>query len=62
MEIYPALSSVFTVLSFLVFIGIVAWAYSSRRKRGFDAAAHEPIALPDEADDARRPRIPGQRR
>ena len=53
MEIYSILGSVFTVLSFLVFIAIVAWAYSGRRKQAFDAAAQEPFALPDEADGVR---------
>jgi cytochrome c oxidase cbb3-type subunit 4 len=48
MEIYPTLASAFTVISFLLFIGIVAWAYSSRRSKAFEAAAHEPFALPDE--------------
>jgi cytochrome c oxidase cbb3-type subunit 4 len=39
---------VFTVLSFVVFIGIVLWAWSGKRKRAFDAAALEPFALPDD--------------
>ena len=62
MEIYSTLGSVFTVLSFFVFIGIVAWAYSSRRKQAFDAAAQEPFALPDETDNARGGAGPGARR
>lgn len=33
-----------TVVSFLVFLGIVFWAYSSRRKRAFDEAAQLPFA------------------
>ena len=48
METYSTLASVFTVISFVVFIGIVAWAYSARRKGAFDAAANEPFALPDD--------------
>ena len=62
MEIYSTLGSVFTVLSFFVFIGIVAWAYSARRKQAFDAAAQEPFALPDEADGAPRDPVRGARR
>lgn len=31
--------SIWTVAVFIVFIGIVLWAYSSRRKKGFDEAA-----------------------
>ena len=52
MELYSTLASVCTVLSFLVFIAIVAWAYSSRRFERLLAAAHEPFALPDEVADA----------
>lgn len=50
MAIYSALGSVFTVISFFLFIGIVFWAYSARRKQGFDEAAREPFALPDETE------------
>jgi cytochrome c oxidase cbb3-type subunit 4 len=49
MEIYTTLSSVFTVLSFLLFLGIVWWAWSGRRRAEFAAAANAPFALPDEA-------------
>ena len=49
MELYTTLSSIFTVLSFLLFLGIVAWAWSSRRRAEFAAAANAPFALPDEA-------------
>jgi cytochrome c oxidase cbb3-type subunit 4 len=54
MELYSTLASICTVLSFLVFVGIIAWAYSSRRKQPFEAAAQEPFALPDESADAMR--------
>ena len=37
-----------TVVSFTVFLGIVAWAYSRARKDAFAKAAREPFALPDE--------------
>lgn len=33
------LRSLFTVLVFVTFIGIVWWAYSARRKQSFDEAA-----------------------
>ena len=33
-----------TVLSFLVFIGIVVWAFSRRRKKEFDEAANLPFS------------------
>ena len=38
------------MLTFLSFLGIVAWAYSARRKAPFDQAANAPFALPDEAE------------
>jgi cytochrome c oxidase cbb3-type subunit 4 len=50
MDIYSILGSATTVLSFLAFLGIVAWAYSSRRRAAFDEAANAPFALPDETD------------
>jgi cbb3-type cytochrome oxidase subunit 3 len=53
METYSTLASAFTVLSLVVFIAIVFWAYSARRKLSFDAAANEPFALPDEAGECR---------
>ncbi|MDI6745700.1 MAG: cbb3-type cytochrome c oxidase subunit 3 [Rhodocyclaceae bacterium] len=37
------LRSLFTVLVFGAFIGIVAWAYSSKRKQAFDEAARLPL-------------------
>lgn len=37
------LRSLFTVLAFACFIGIVAWAYSSRRKEAYDEAANLPL-------------------
>ncbi len=48
MEIYSIIGSVLTAVSFLVFIGIVMWAYSGRRTAEFAQAANEPFALPDE--------------
>jgi cytochrome c oxidase cbb3-type subunit 4 len=51
MEIYSILGSAFTVISFAVFVGILLWAFSARRKQAFDQAALEPFALPDEVDD-----------
>jgi cbb3-type cytochrome oxidase subunit 3 len=50
MDIYSDLASAITVISFIAFLGIVAWAYGERRKPAFEAAAHEPFALPDEID------------
>ena len=36
------------VLLVVAFLGLVAWAYSSRRKREFDQAAQLPFADDDE--------------
>ena len=38
------LRSIVTVVTFLVFIGIVAWAWSGRRRADFAAAAQLPFA------------------
>ena len=35
--------SIWTVVVFVIFIGIVFWAYSSKRKEGFDEAARLPL-------------------
>lgn len=37
------LSSVVTVVWFLAFIGLCAWAWSGRRRKDFDAAARLPL-------------------
>lgn len=38
--------AIWTVVLFIVFIGIVLWAYSNRRKKDFDEAAR--LALDDD--------------
>ena len=48
MDMVSAIGSATTVVSFAAFIGIVAWAYSRRRKREFEDAANAPFALPDD--------------
>jgi cbb3-type cytochrome oxidase subunit 3 len=42
------LGSITTVVGFVAFLAIVAWAWSSRRKAAFDAAARAPFALPED--------------
>ncbi len=44
------LRSAVTLLSFLVFLGIVVWAWQARRRDSFDAAAQLPFI--DAADEA----------
>ena len=41
-----------TVLVFVAFVGVVLWAYRSKRKKGFDEAANLPFA--DEPDTNKR--------
>ena len=49
MSVYSIVSIAATVLTFLAFLGIVAWAWSRRRAAAFEAAANAPFALPDDA-------------
>lgn len=35
--------SIWTVIVFVIFIGIVLWAFSGRRKKDFDEAARLPL-------------------
>ena len=48
MHIYSILASVMTVISFVLFIGIVVWAYSRHRREPYREAALAPFALPDD--------------
>lgn len=50
MQTFSVLASVWTVVSFVLFAGIVGWAYGSGRKQAFEQAALEPFALPDESE------------
>jgi len=43
--------SLVTVMAFVTFIGIIAWAWSGARRERFDAAARLP--LDDDEQDAR---------
>ena len=43
-----------TVMSFLAFIGIAVWAWSSRNLARFDEAAQLPFAAERMADETRR--------
>jgi cytochrome c oxidase cbb3-type subunit 4 len=42
--------SIWTVLVFVVFIGIVLWAFSGRRKKDFDEAAR--LVLDDDQPES----------
>jgi cytochrome c oxidase cbb3-type subunit 4 len=49
MDLVTALRTFFAVLMPLLFIGIVFWAYSKKRKKAFDDAANLPFADEDRA-------------
>jgi cytochrome c oxidase cbb3-type subunit 4 len=40
---YGLIHALWTVLLLIVFLGIVAWAWSGKRKRAFDQAARAPL-------------------
>jgi cytochrome c oxidase cbb3-type subunit 4 len=46
--LFTLLGSATTVLAVVAFVGIVAWAYSGRRREAFEQAANAPFALPDD--------------
>lgn len=56
-----ALRSLFTVLIFGIFVGIVWWAYSARRKSSFDEAALLPLNDDDQLGTAGERASVGQR-
>ena len=51
MNVYTILGAATTVLAFVAFLGIVAWAWGSGRRQAFEEAANAPFALPDETDE-----------
>ena len=48
----PMIHAIWTIVLMVLFIGIVVWAWSAKRKKQFDEAAR----LPLEDDDAVSPR------
>ena len=51
------IGSIVTVISFITFVGVVLWAWNSKRKEEFDVAANLPFA-----DEGKQPNSlpPGQ--
>ena len=45
--------SLWTVVMLVLFIGIIVWAWSSRRKKAFDEAAQIPLEDGDNAGNLR---------
>ncbi len=43
MNVQGIAGGVGTLLAMVAFLAVVAWAWSSRRKKGFDAAARLPL-------------------
>ena len=44
--------SIWTIIVMIVFIGIVIWAWSSKRKREFDEAANIPFKEDNDSEQA----------
>lgn len=44
---FGLIHSVWTLLLFVLFIGIILWAWSAKRKRAFDEAARLPLEEED---------------
>ena len=44
------LRAVVTLLSFVAFIGVIAWAWSRRNRKRFDEAANLPFADDERSD------------
>ena len=51
-NLFDRASSIMTVVSFITFIGIVWWSFSSKRRAAFDAAALLPFADDDSGTNA----------
>ena len=49
MELFGEFWGVYTLLMFIIFVGIWVWAWSSKRKKAFKDAANLPFA--DEASE-----------
>ena len=45
---FGLIHTVWTILLMAIFIGIIAWAWSSKRKERFDKAARAPLDDEDE--------------
>jgi cytochrome c oxidase cbb3-type subunit IV len=43
MDIIAVVQSIWTLVVMIVFLSVVVWTYSSKRKSAFDEAAHLPI-------------------
>jgi len=42
-EFSASVHSILTIVAIIIFLGIIVWAYSSKRKQDFDEAARLPL-------------------
>lgn len=47
MDIFTIFQSIWTIVVMVIFLSIIVWAYSSKRKSEFEEAAYLPIADDD---------------
>lgn len=57
---YGTLQGIITIIVMLVFVGIFAWAYSSRQKKRFDEAAN--LVFSDEEKDKEKDKDSGEQK
>ena len=55
-NLFDSASSIMTVVSFITFIGILWWTFSSKRRQDFDSAAQLPFADDDSVSNPVEPR------
>jgi cytochrome c oxidase cbb3-type subunit 4 len=53
---YSLIQSIWTVVVLVLFVGIVIWAWSGKRKHRFDEAAHIPFDEEDSVPDNKIPK------
>jgi cytochrome c oxidase cbb3-type subunit 4 len=61
---FTLIQSIWSIVVLVTFIGIVLWAYSSKRKSAFDEAAHLPFddEPPRASNDTSPPKKPARSR
>ena len=52
---FTLIQSIWTIVVMVTFLGIVVWAYSSKRKSDFDEAARLPFEEDDDLTDNNKP-------
>jgi cytochrome c oxidase cbb3-type subunit 4 len=62
MEFFSHIQSFWTLIAFITFIGIVVWAWSSRRKKDFSDAANLIFDEQDSVNSAGKERESGEQK